>query len=433
MSATNGAGSAHRKRPVDHFGREDSSSSKKVRFDTRNPSTLAADDEEEDAILDVDEIGRRGRQTKRNAVNIDGYDSDSDHDNFNARAAAKAKAEKASKSSGDIDMFADPDQGADDDVENVSLQKKKDKEVRFLAEDEIEGQEQESRSGGHIGSIANPHEDEEESSSESGDDEQRDHIPDDIDQELGAGAKKKHAPRVDAFNMRNEAEEGRFDQHGNFVRKAADPNDKYDQWLDGISRKDMKKAAEAKAKRDDVERNKAKDRDSILTAQLLKTALTHIRKGERTVDALGRLEKRRRSLFRDIPWILITVTWQSRATLKANLILERKKSAEHKQITAADEELAEVMVEMMRRGHNDIYEYQREKFMRLYKQETGEDWVDQPEMWEFCWVNSEDDGVHGPYDSQTMQAWKDSLYFDDGAAQFRRVGDFEWEWDVDFF
>jgi len=436
MPPANGSERANRKRPVGKFGEEDGLSNKKVRFDVRNPSTLAADEEEEDdAILGMDEIGRRGRQTKRNAVNIDGYDSDSDNDNFNARAAAKAKAEKATKSGGDIDMFADPNQNAgdDEDVENVSLWKKKDKEVRFLAEDEIEGQDEESKSGGHIGSITNPHEDEHESSSDSGDDAERDRIPDNIDKELGAGAKKKHAPLIDAFNMRNENEEGRFDQNGNFIHNAADPNDKYDQWLEGISRKDRKNAAEAKAKREEDEKNRVRDEDSNLMSNLLTTFLTHVRKGERTVDALGRLEKGMRYLFSNIPSILATIHWKQRAGMKAYLILERKKSDEYKRITATDEELADAMVEMMRRGHNDIYEYQREKFVRMYKKETGEDWVDAPVMWEFYWVNAEDDSVHGPYDSQTMQSWKDNSYFDDYSARFRRVGDSAWEWDVDIF
>src|SRR2546430_13370718 len=42
-------------------------SSKKPRFDVRNPSALAPDAPEEDAILDLDEIGKGGQRTKRSA------------------------------------------------------------------------------------------------------------------------------------------------------------------------------------------------------------------------------------------------------------------------------------------------------------------------------------------------------------------------------
>ena len=232
MSARAG-GSSYAKRPSDDLpGRYDDNngrlSNKRVRFDSRNPSTLATDAADEDPVLDIDEFSKRGPQSKRNAVNLEGYESDSDNDNFDRRAAAKAKAEKnaKSKAAAEEDMFADSDHNDDEDL----VGKSKSKTPRFLDEDEIEGQDGTSKAGGHVGEDM-----EYESSSESGDDEERDHIPSDLDEELGAGAKKKHAPRLDAFNMRSENVEGRFDEHGNYVRNAADPNTKYDEWLDGKS------------------------------------------------------------------------------------------------------------------------------------------------------------------------------------------------------
>jgi len=70
-------------------------SSKKVRFDARNPSNIAADepDEDEEAILEIDTIGKSSN-VKHSAVNLDGFESDSDDDNFNVRAAERAKAKK---------------------------------------------------------------------------------------------------------------------------------------------------------------------------------------------------------------------------------------------------------------------------------------------------------------------------------------------------
>lgn len=411
MTSLNGAGSASRKRNFDD-GDDVGPSGKKVRFDARNPSTLAAEEDEEDAILDVDEIGKRGRQTKRKAVQIEGYDSDSDQDNFNARAAAKAKAEKEAQAGGDIDMFADAAQdGKDEDVENVSHRKKKDKEVRFLSEHEIEGQDQTSKGGGHIGSIVNPDEDDDESSSESGDDEDRDHIPENLDKELGAGAKKKHAPRLDAFNMRNETEDGRFDEHGNFVRKAADPDAKYDEWLVGISKKDIKRAAEAKAKRDEETRRKAMAADAILTSEHLKQVLTHVRKGETPTEAFARLHQSRLSLH-------------GRPGTSANQTAAN--------LTRAIEELSEAITQLIGRGQTNAFDDERERFVRRYKEETGDNWIDQPEQWEFRWAADSEGKVYGPYSSEEMQAWKDEDYFDDDAAQFRRVGDEKWSWKAEF-
>ena len=231
---------------------------KKPRFDVRNPSALAPDAPEEDAILDADEIGKRGQQTKRNAVNIDGYESDSSNEGFEARADAK---ERDLKRNGDVsggqgskleeesDMFADLEddlKDGDEDEELTGEGKRKRKEVRFLGEEEIEGQVGSSKSGGHVSADlllngggkgkGKAREKEVDSSSESdvGDEERAD--TGDVDDEIGAGGKKEHAPKLDAFNMKNEQEEGRFDAQGNFIRKAADPDAEHDSSLDGVSK-----------------------------------------------------------------------------------------------------------------------------------------------------------------------------------------------------
>lgn len=295
--STRNAGSSRAKRPSDDLpgGYNDDGgrrSNKRVRFDARNPSTLATDAADEDPVLDIDEIGKRGRQSKRNAVNLEGYESDSDNDNFDRRAAAKAKAQKdaQAQAAAEEDMFADLDPKDGDDDEDL-VGKAKDKTPRFLDDDEIEGQDGTSRAGGHVGENM-----EYESSSESGDDEERDRMPSDLDEELGAGAKKKHAPRLDAFNMRSENVEGRFDEHGNYVRNATDANAKYDEWLDGVSKKDIKRAAEAKAKQDEEHRKKAMDQDAVLTSDHLKTLITHLRPAETPLEAIARLGKAQRKL-----------------------------------------------------------------------------------------------------------------------------------------
>src|SRR3954449_6212260 len=76
-------------------------SSKKPKFDVRNPSALAPDAPEEDAVLEADVIGGGGAGTKRGAVNLDGYDSDSDNEGFDARAEERARGKK-----GDVNLAA---------------------------------------------------------------------------------------------------------------------------------------------------------------------------------------------------------------------------------------------------------------------------------------------------------------------------------------
>ena len=138
----NATPAARPKRSGEDFTRTHDNTSKKPRFDYRNPSTLAADAPEEDVILDADVIGKSGAQTKRNAINIDGYESDSDNDNFNARAEEKERRDAGpkggSKDEDEDDMFADLEEDmqgirdGDEDEELGREGKARKKDVRFL-------------------------------------------------------------------------------------------------------------------------------------------------------------------------------------------------------------------------------------------------------------------------------------------------------------
>ena len=60
------------------------------------------------------------------------------------------------------------------------------------------------------------------------------------------------------------------------VRKAADPDSVHDQWLDGVSKKDIKKAAEAHEKREEEARQKRKDADAVLLSDMLRTLILQV-------------------------------------------------------------------------------------------------------------------------------------------------------------
>lgn len=77
-----------------HHAGSEGSSSKKPRFDLRNPSALAPDEREEDDVLAADVIGT-GIGTKRGAVNIDGYDSDSENEASTPGLQSEQKGRKA--------------------------------------------------------------------------------------------------------------------------------------------------------------------------------------------------------------------------------------------------------------------------------------------------------------------------------------------------
>jgi CD2 antigen cytoplasmic tail-binding protein 2 len=438
-----------------HAERGDGPSSKKPRFDYRNPSTLAPDVPEEDAILELDEIGKTGG-TKRNAVNIDGYESDSSTENFDARAdtraemayafAAKARAEaEAKEDDSDEDMFGGGDEDKDAEESGATGAKPKKRAVEFLREDDILGQVYESKSGGHVSGDFSLHgkarKKDDESSSESGDDEERDRIGSDVDEEVGAGGKKKHAPKLDAFNMKGEAEEGRFDESGNFVRKAVDPDAVHDTWLDGISKKDLKLAREAHEKREAQRRNRALANDAVIISDVLSTLIANMEKGETVLESLQRLGKGK-------PKEKKKPAWQKNKRKNGDVMdLDSDKSTEDPAETKRKETVEAITGaadQLMMRGQTDVYDDEREKLIRQYTKETGESWVEpsragpdesgstEARLWEYHWSDGRSGGeIHGPYDGATMVAWNEAGYFGEG-VEFRRTGDSEWSRVVDF-
>ncbi|KAF2718367.1 hypothetical protein K431DRAFT_231082 [Polychaeton citri CBS 116435] len=461
---------ARPKRAGEDFARQYDNTSKKPRFDHRNPSTLAADAPEDDPVLDADVIGKAGAQTKRNAVNIDGYESDSDNDNFNDRAAEREKSKKVSDDDDDDDddddMFADVEedvQGTRDGDEDEDLAregKKSRKEVRFMRPEEIEGQVMSSRSGGHVsgellvdkakGKVVAAAGDEE-SDTSSGDEEEQDRLPDEMEEdlaaEIGAGGKKKHAPRLDAFNLRQEEEEGQYDEAGNYVRKATDPDAINDSWLEGLSKKDMRRAKEAQEKREEEKRRRRMEADATLSSDLLDTLVRHLETGETPLEALQRLKKDEKKEKKVPKWKLKR---QEKNKMDVDAGGAEEAANGHGSGAAhpaerirreAVEAITGAADALYSRQQLDIYETERERLLRQYKRETGEDW--QPPAaeqlaetessangadatFEYRWSDKRDGGQHhGPYDGGTMKAWNEAGYFGEG-VEFHKVGTDEW-------
>lgn len=454
---------------------------KKQRFDQRNPSTLVQDEpEDEDTILELDEIGKAGRQTKRNAVKIDGYDTDSSTENFDQRAEARHnEAQKQGRTNvgwdeadqdpkpqleEDNDMFADVDQdmegGGVDLAHDGALGKKKTKEVHFMDSHDIVGQVDSSHSGGHVkadfaqavkGKAPDRAEDVE-SSSDSGDDLDRDEIDPELEDadELGAGAKKRHAPKIDAFNLKQETEEeGKFDETGNFVRKATDKNAVHDAWLNGFNKKDVKKAKEAHEQRERDLRRSHAESDSVLTSDLLSSLIKCLAKAETPLEALQRLgsgANKKKITNKQPAWKRKKVATDTDA-MQIDQPDAQQDQAETQRKTAV-EAITDAADKLLSRGQVDIYDAERELLVRQYTRETGEDWIEPhvegatdaengnalipAKQWEYRWADARDGGErHGPYDAQTMVAWNDAGYFGED-VEYRAVGEHGWSKEVNF-
>lgn len=446
-----------------HHGEDDSgeaggpAAKKRVKFDVRNPSSLAPDSrDDDDDVLDADVIGRGGGgATKRGAVNIDGYDSDSDNETFAVRAEARGSGKKGKDGEVDIadqldnydknlrsgasveeeeeeeDMFADDNE---DEAENgdpaapdTTPTGRKGKEVRFLDADKIEGQVETSKSGGHIRIN-------DEDSSDDEEDVEAAIQGEGVDEEVGAGGLKRHAPKIDAFNMRDEQEDGAFDETGNYIRKAVDPDAVHDKWLDGVSKKDMKKAAAAHEKREEELRQKRKEDDNIITADVLRALILRLDKGETALEALARLGKGQKK-EKKVP------LWKLKKQQKNgddSMEVDQKKEPEDPEqvkIKEAIGDITEAADRLLGRDYRDIYDTEREMLIREYQKETGESWVEPSlwgksnasaagKMWEYRWTDGRDTAVQGPYDGPTMKAWQDAGYFE--GVEFRQVGEDGW-------
>ncbi|XXG97671.1 ubiquitin fusion degradation protein [Hypoxylon texense] len=433
-------GAARPKRAGENYARAHHAepNNKKVKFDMRNPSALAPDaggEDDEDEVnvfLEADaDVIRGSAATKRGAVNIDGYDSDSDREELGTlHAAAKAKPKKGKDEDEDEDedmddMFAaDEDGDEKDDTVDYSTGKKS-KEVKFQDTSDIQGQEAESKSGGHIHLSDESSGDEDEEAIELAIQEEG------VDEEVGAGGLKKHAPKVEAFNLKAENEEGRFDEAGNFVRKAVDPDAVHDRWLEGVSKKDMKKAAEAHSRREAEQRQKRKEDDSALTSDLLKSLILHLEPAETALEALARLGRGQTKTKKVPKW---KQKKQQQKTEAMDVDADKTpEDPEQTRIREAINAITEAADKLLGRDRPDIYERERERLIREYTREADEPWVEPKKeetkaapttrMWEYRWVDGRDDAdKQGPFDGPTMKAWQDAGYFGEG-VEFREAGD----------
>jgi len=468
MASKHGRSFARPRRAGENFARshhikdEDhaDTTAKKVKFDVRNPSALAFEErDEEDVFLEADTIGRSAA-TKRGAVNIDGFDSDSENETFNARAQERKKSSKGhvnleeqfdgygekggkkaklAKDEGDdddVNMFGDDDsdEGAkkdDEDDPDFHKSGKKKKEVRFLDDQKILGQELLSKSGGHV----NVDEESDTEDSEDDDDEEGEgNAQEEVDEEVGAGGLKKHAPKLEAFNLKEELAEGRFDENQNYVRNAGDADAVHDQWLEGLNTKQMKKAAAAHQKRDEQAEQLRRDEDRLLTSHLLSILITHLERGETPIEALARLGKSQKK-EKKIPAWKLKKKGKSDGAMETDTDQKRNEDPEQARIRAAIEAITVAADKLLSRDHAEIYDQERELLIRDYKRDTGEDWVEaRPEAadadpesthsqsWEFRWTDGRDGGaIQGPFDGKTMKAWQDAGYFGEG-VEFCLVG-----------
>ncbi|KAK9474598.1 uncharacterized protein V1510DRAFT_411459 [Dipodascopsis tothii] len=374
---------------------EPGSSSKRARFDPRDPlliqpddepTPIAGDDEEENALLESDMTGASVKAKRKSKfVKLQGYDSDSSEDEFFSAALKKRGAEKAKDADdgdgdGDDDMFAEDkpatppaaDGGESSDEDDIDGVSKKSKKLRFLDIDEIEGQDFKSGSKSRreldaeverFGRAGKAKADADGDVDLADADEVA--VDEDLDPDIGPEGSRRHAPKLEAFNMRDDLEEGKFDEAGNFVRNAADEEAHHDVWLDGISMKDIKSAAQAMESRRQHELAQTLHDDAVTESSLMGMLLDVLEVTETPMEALARLGPGKKK------------KWQQRGRRKAAAADPAADAADadaERRRKAAVEQIAEAADGLLQKGEKDIYDQTREHIARAYRRSTGQDW-----------------------------------------------------------
>ncbi|KAF8350631.1 hypothetical protein F5887DRAFT_940221 [Amanita rubescens] len=206
--------------------------------------------------------------SRRGKVKTEGYESDSSDDGEGVVFSRKGKDAVDE----DEDMFAAAE-NAEKPQTQVDGAGKKKKET-YLRLGDIQGQE----FGGAAGS---------ETDSSDGSDEPEDEDDAERRKKVGMGFE------LSSFNMREEMEEGKFTEDGNYVRNF-DPHGIHDRWMEGLSEREIKlakrrKRQQERAQKEKMEAEEREIRESGGKASLEKQLLAMLKKGETVLEALQRL------------------------------------------------------------------------------------------------------------------------------------------------
>ncbi|KAG7701719.1 hypothetical protein KL929_000944 [Ogataea haglerorum] len=205
--------------------------------------------------------------------------------------------------------------------------------------------------------------------------------------------------KIEAFNLKQETEEGVFDQDGNYVRTKEESED--EDWLNDVKKEDIQKARAAEMRQDE-ERRKLKDQK----ARRLRSANVN--------EVIGQLSE----LMEPAESV---VELLQRLNGEARRLKKKGQKEDEKRVR---EQISQVMsaIEVLEDGFAEIYEVTREELMRKLptapaseRKRKRED--PSAELWYYRWPGQNE--IYGPYDSATMEAWREA-YFVDNPVEYRR-------------
>ncbi|KAF9960228.1 hypothetical protein BGZ72_007619 [Mortierella alpina] len=264
-------------------------------------------------------------------------------------------------------------------------------------------------------------------------------------------------PKVEAFNMKEELEEGgEIDESGNFIRKV-DPDRFHDSWLEGLSRKEIQAARLAhdrKAKQAQIEEREAAA-TAMTETDIYLELVNILQPSETVIEALQRLGGGKKSGAKGARNNK-KKSWQKNKQMDEDGPDAHKatESEDDKARRQAIEKLTDLCDRMLALGHFDIYEESYEQVVRALRRADliADDWEigtrvlkpgervealleDDPLLsttisWEYKWANPPEgqsaDEVFGPFSGADMKSWNEQGFFAQGIL-VRMVGDSTFE------
>lgn len=392
----------------------------KTRFDPLHPEFIRPDEDDEVDEFEQDIGLSRKRKTVRTDVSyqllgccvvdlIQGYDTDSSQERKSKKSKTGKKSTSKDESDDDDDMFSDAEgnvqndgdtnaaKGGDEEDEYGKLKRK---QVKFVDYTEFEGQE--------ISDEAQDPDDEEESiPSTPGDSDKEE-----IDEDVGLAGLKKHAPRIEKFNLKQEQSEGAFTEDGTYVRKAADPRAHQDTWMQGLTKGAIRRAKEGAKKQRERElelEKREKQEASVPHTERLRQLIRYLRPSETPLEALARLNQGKKKKWKP------TQKWKKS---QMEVDEENRASEEDAKIKQEIERLTAQADMLLNYGIHDIYSIRKERLIMMYQEDTGERYKEEPApgsedvKWEYRWAGTDD--IHSGFSSEDMKNWKTAGFFGEG-------------------
>lgn len=354
----------------------------------------------EDHFIIDDGLGnsKRIKQKQRKEVRLN-YDSDSSVEDYDKSVE---KPQPDNDQDDEDDMFASEE-------EQEEVKKVKKPETKMLNLEEFEREE-------GIGEFDNEkqYQAQESEGDNEGDDDYYNNIENLADNPHDKRTKKE--PKLEAFNLRDDAEEGQFDIDGNFIRNSKDEMESLeDSWIDDFKKSQVSKAKlaqEERIKKLEEKRNNS-NKDMRATKDLVAQIIDILEPAETPLEALAKLAPPKRA--------------------KKQAIEDKDRKQRVLNIT----ELCDNLIND--KSIVDAYDLSKEEFIRLYKTETGEDYnqnnrkrshsdsesdndetlPDEKKIWEFRWIG--DEIIHGPYSTYEMKHWKDTYF--ESKVEVRKVNE----------